>query len=311
MRQQQLRLTLPLVAFWLLNSLSVSLQAGFYTQIVAFGDSLTDTGNVYDIFGNLAVGPPYYQGRFSNGPVYVERLAERLEIATPSPSRLGGTNYAHGSAQTGTGIVNLFVPNISTQVSSYLASPQTIIPQQLFVLYGGANDFLASQNNPSVPINNLSSDISALRARGATSFLVPNLPPLGLTPANRGGASEMRLNDLAVAFNVGLEAELSRLESSLGVTIYRLDTYGLVQDAIANPTAYGLTNVTNAAYNATSGNVVANPNEYLFWDTLHPTATAHRFLGDRAFASVPEPAWTLGLWLSLTLLRSRFRRDAQ
>jgi thermolabile hemolysin len=307
MHKPPLPIALTLVVCCLLNPPPTVLRADF-TQIVAFGDSLTDTGNVFNLFGNLAVGPPYVQGRFSNGPVYVERLAERLAIVPPTPSRLGGNNYAHGSAETGAGNVNFLVPNLGTQVNTYLASSPTINSQQLFVLFGGANDFLGSQSNPTVPVNNLSSYIAALSTRGATSFLVPNLPPLGLTPAHRGTVNEMRLNDLSVAFNVSLEAELSRLENSLAIKIYRLDTYGLLQAAIANPALYGLTNVTDAAYNAATGNVVANPNEYLFWDTLHPTATAHRFLGDRAFAAVPEPASALVIAVSLVVLNVRFRR---
>lgn len=122
-----------------MNPQPIVLRADF-TRIVAFGDSLTDTGNVLNLLGNLAVGPPYFQGCCSNGSLYVERLAERLAIASP-----------------------------------------TINPQQLFVPYGGANDFLGSQNNPSVPVTNLSSYISALSTRGSASFLVPNLPPLGPT----------------------------------------------------------------------------------------------------------------------------------
>lgn len=283
-------------------------QAGFITQIVSFGDSLTDTGNVYNFLGDAIVGPPYYQGRFSNGPVYIERLAERLGIAAPTPSRTGGMNYAYGGAQTGSGNSSLVIPNISTQVSTYMATLPAANPGQLFVLWGGANDFLGTQTNANIPINNLSSNIVTLSGLGAMNFLIPNLPPLGSTPGRLGGVDEVRLNDLTVAFNLGLETELSRLESSLGVNIYRLDTYGLIQDALSNPAAYGLTNVTDAAYNSTSGSVVVNPDEYLFWDTLHPTATAHRFIGDRAFASVPEPTASLVMCVMLATIFATGRK---
>ena len=296
-----------LLALCLLLPANHGLRADFVTQIVAFGDSLTDTGNIFNLFGGFYPGPPNFQGRFSNGPLYVERLAERLGVGAPTPSRTGGTNYAYGGAQTGTGNFN-----IGTQVDSYLATSPTVEAGQLFVIYGGANDFLGgNQNDASVPINNLSSSITALSIHGATQFLVPNLPPLGVTPDYRGTADETRLNDLSVAFNSGLEAELSRLESSLGIHVSRLDTYGLFQDVLGNPSAYGLTNVTDAAYNETTESVVANPDEYLFWDTLHPTATAHRLLGDRAYASVPEPGGTVLLVLGLAWLVTvpRFERS--
>ena len=61
--------------------LSAPVQAQF-TEIVAFGDSLTDTGNVYAATNGL-VPPPevYHQGRFSNGLLWVEWLA--MHPSTP------------------------------------------------------------------------------------------------------------------------------------------------------------------------------------------------------------------------------------
>ena len=66
------------------------------TQIVAFGDSLSDTGNDLIAFGSPQ--PPYYQGRFSNGPNWIDDLAGKLGVPDPQPSLAGGTNYAYGGA---------------------------------------------------------------------------------------------------------------------------------------------------------------------------------------------------------------------
>src|SRR5262245_37490212 len=53
-----------------------------FREVVVFGDSLSDTGNVFTVTEPvlaeaIPVSPPYFQGRFSNGPVWVERLAEK------------------------------------------------------------------------------------------------------------------------------------------------------------------------------------------------------------------------------------------
>jgi phospholipase/lecithinase/hemolysin len=53
-----------------------------FSNAYFFGDSLSDTGNVYTVFGPGYVPAPYYDGRFSNGPVWVEHLA-----AMPTPPR--------------------------------------------------------------------------------------------------------------------------------------------------------------------------------------------------------------------------------
>jgi outer membrane lipase/esterase len=52
---------------------------------------------------------------------------------------------------------------------------------------------------------------------------------------------------------------------------------------------YGLTNVNTPCFSGsidTPGTVCANPNEYLFWDNVHPTAAAHQILGNFALAAL-------------------------
>jgi phospholipase/lecithinase/hemolysin len=280
---------------------AADLRAGPITQLVAFGDSLTDTGNVFTATGGLApASPPYFNGRFSNGPVWVEVLASRLGVPAPAPVLLGGTDYAFAGAETGSGsstpFPGLTVPNMGTQIALYLAAnkPQ---PGQLLVLWGGANDFLDGQTNPAVPVANLSADITALAQAGGKTFLVPNLPPLGDTPEGRSlpPAQRAGLNALSLAFDALLNPALDNLQASLGITILRPDVLGLVENIEANPGAFGLTNVTDQAKAGPvgfPGPVVPNPDQYLFWDPIHPTAAGHRLIAEEAafvFAA-PEPS---------------------
>ena len=61
----------------------------------------------------------------------------------------------------------------------------------------------------------------------------------------------------------------------LGVRIADVDIYGLYQSILANPAAFGYTNVTTPAQG-----LAVNPDQYLFWDTpSHPTTTGHRLIG--------------------------------
>jgi phospholipase/lecithinase/hemolysin len=289
-----------LVTCFVLAASSTASRAGPVTQIVAFGDSLTDTGNVFAATGGLApASPPYFAGRFSNGPVWVEQLAARLGVPDPGPALLGGTNYAFAGAETGGGfstpVPGLNVPNIGTQIAAYLAgnSPR---PGQLFVVWGGANDFLDGQTNPAVPVANLVADITALAQAGAKTFLVPNLPLLGTTPEGLSlpPAQRQGLNALSLAFDALLGPALDQLAAGLGITIDRLDTLSLFQAIEANPGAFGFTDVTDQAKSGPvgfPGSVVPNPDQFLFWDPIHPTAHAHQLIGDQAaLAVVPEPS---------------------
>ena len=301
-----------------------AVQAGSFTQIVAFGDSLTDVGNVYLASGGTVPAfPTYAQGRFTDGPVWVEQLASRLGLPDPQPSLAGGTDFAFGGAEThsASGFSSQGTPNLDTQIGLYLNAASSFNSSQLIVLWGGANDFLnAGQTNPSIPVANLGQDITTIAQNGGRYFLVPNLPPLGDTPdvMAAGPAAVAALNALSLQFDSLLAAEEATLSRTLGVTIYSLDVASIFNQVVQNPSAFGLTNVTGQAVangpgnEGTAGVVAANPDQYLFWDGVHPTETVHQLLGNDAFAvitAVPEPSsLTLGVIAATIGLASAWRR---
>jgi phospholipase/lecithinase/hemolysin len=274
------------------------------TQIVAFGDSLIDTGNVFAAAGQPPA--PYFNGRFSNGPIWVEYLAGRLGIAAPTPSLTGGADYAWGGAETGTGLSPSGTLNINSQVADFLAA-HTLGAGQLVVIDGGANDFFNGQTDPSVPVAHLAAAITALAGAGGRTFLVQNLPQLGMIPATAGLPQAQRdaLNALTLSYDSLLNSSLAQLRSTLGVTIGQVDLDRFLTDVRADPSAYGFTNTTTSALN----DGVVSGAGYLFWDGEHPTTAGHRFIGDLAFAAVvPEPgSLTLLATGAVVLLVARYR----
>lgn len=291
-----------------LTTLGTSLQADDITGIVAFGDSLSDTGNTY-----LAIGyppsPPYYQGHYSNGPIWLEYLAGQLGVAAPTPSQAGGTDNAWGGAETGNGTSFMGTPNIGSQISTYLTS-NTLSGTQLVTIWGGANDFLnGGQTDPTVPVANLATEISTLAAAGGKLFMVPNLPLLGDIPATNTMPQSVRdgLNALSLGFDMLLHNELNTLQQSLGITIYQPNIEALFENVIANPAAYGFTNVTYALLYSSDPTAPG----YLFWDTVHPTTAAGQIIGEVAFASmVPEPSSMTLLLIAAPLALLAWRRRA-
>jgi phospholipase/lecithinase/hemolysin len=265
---------------------------GEITSIVSFGDSLTDTGNLFAATGQPPA--PYDMGRFSNGPLWVEYLANQLGVAAPTASLLGGSNYAWAGAATGDGLAPSGVPNTGLQISTYHAS-NAPGATQLFTLWAGANDFLGyGQTNPSIPVGNIGSEITTLASAGAKLFMVPNLPLLGDLPLTNTLPQSQRdgLNQLSVSFDSVLHSELSQLRQSLGITIYEPDIKTFAENAIANPAQYGFTNVTTSAL----GDGVLSGQDYLFWDEIHPTTAGHDLIaGVAAVSMVPEPGSLLML----------------
>jgi Dockerin type I domain len=85
--------------------------------------------------------------------------------------------------------------------------------------------------------------------------------------------------------------------SNAALTIRRLDVAALFSQAIANPTVFGLTNVTKAAAPGLApgtssydmSKIAPNANQYMFWDDLHPTATVHAELAQFALVAVLLP----------------------
>jgi phospholipase/lecithinase/hemolysin len=266
--------------------------AGPFSQLVVFGDSLSDIGNISQAFFGAVPGPYYSSGRFSNGPVYVQTLATELGLPAATRSTAGGNDFAYGGARTsGTGgFEGLFIRDIDEQVDQYLES-RTASASALYLIFAGANDLIAGQTNVSVPVNNLSHDMGRLYTAGARSFLVLNLPPLGYTPRYNGNPTTLaQANSRAQQYNAALDAMLAGFETShAAAAVYRFDVEALFRHALANPASYNFENVTNSAApglqpgdgSYDTGQIAPNPNQYVFWDDLHPTSSVHLVLAHR------------------------------
>lgn len=300
MRQKLLALT-AIVSFVPLYAATVP----SYTQIVAFGDSLTDNGNAFLFTSGSVPGPNYGLYTFPGNPplttsffsdglntspvasgpqgLWIDQLSSRLGVPDPRPALAGGTNYAVAGAETGLSPVTL---DMGLQVQTYLTTNHSNVSSSLFVLWGGANDVIDGKNS-TVAADNIESYISVLSAIGAKNFLWLNLPLLGDTP--EGSANKAAFNSASVAFNSEWAKDITALQGS-GIDVVGVNIGALFTNIVSNPGQYGFTNVTSPAQ--TSGN--ATDAGYLFWDGLHPTTTGHMLVADAAYdaltATTPEPA---------------------
>lgn len=301
-----------------------------FREIYVFGDSLSDVGNVLNVTSSSNAipdfpAPPYFPGRFSNGPVWVEYLAQELELSpTPYTDVAGGANatdginYAFGGATTGssntindafsgatTGSSNTIIPGLllglEQQINNFTAANPSADPNALYIIWAGGNDYLGgSATNPNVPINNLSSAVTSLYKVGARYIMVVNLPDLGRFPGSDGNSQNASsLNALSSAHNLSLAATLNFLSQTPDINIIPLDVNFLFDRVFAAPGEFGFTNVTTPCL--TRVGVCANPNEYLFWDNFrHPTTAGHQLVASLAFRAlqakpVPEPSTELGI----------------
>ncbi len=205
-----------------------------FEQIYVFGDSLSDTGNVFQVTGGaVPQSPPYGQGRFSNGPVWVEYLASKLGLSA-NPRN----NFAFGGATTEITKNSdldstIDIPGLLGQIEDFTAVNPSANPDALYVVWAGANDYLGGATNPAVPLENLSKAVQSLAAVGAQYILVANLPDLGKLPATLNSPSAGTLNHLTREHNSGLSRTLETLNRTLDpdIRVTLLDRFGKV----ANP----------------------------------------------------------------------------
>lgn len=307
------------------------------TSLYVVGDSLSDQGNAYLLTGGAFPPAPYAQ-RASNGPVAVERLAGVLGV-TLAPSATGGTNYAVLGATTGLVTIAGTSPPVQTENLAAVqygqpalagtslqsqalallgAGPLADPSGSLFFVWGGANDFFL---NPSpatavAGVGNIAGVVTTLYAGGARQFLVPNLPDLSMTPSGLALTPAQRagLQALTLGFNDGLRSALNSASMLPGITITQFDTFAFFNAMLADPAAHGFTNIASPCLtgNLAGGGVVCqDPSAYIFWDSVHPTAAAHRALGDAfAQAVVPEPTVLTFALVGASAWLLRWRRRA-
>ncbi|MGD1805440.1 SGNH/GDSL hydrolase family protein [Dapis sp. BLCC M126] len=294
-----------------------------FSQMFIFGDSLLDTGNAFSLTeGQFPENSLSFEGRFSNGPIWIESLGLSLDLNptaffTNFSVSQDGANYATGGSLSGNQNLLNGLPSLEQQLQSFIAplleQENSANSDGLYTVWAGANDYILdplsmlglalppeTPANPDTTVNNITDGIEALYNVGARNFLIPNLPSLGLTPlATFTGKSE-RLNELTDAHNQKLELAIAQLEQSLsGATIILLDVNSILDEIIENPSQFGFSNVTDSWSNTvlafcsdaslgadgsvTSCDVdVPDPDKYLFWDILHPTEVAHQILANEA-----------------------------
>src|SRR5882672_2786321 len=132
-----------LVLLWPLPATAVPFDA-----IYVLGDSLSDQGNI--LAATTALGTPipdplhYASGRFSNGPVYTDLLAQQLGLPL-EPSLFGGNNFAFGGARTTYNIAENFLPpglfpwSLNAETAAF-AGRGIHDPNGLYIVFSGSND---------------------------------------------------------------------------------------------------------------------------------------------------------------------------
>ena len=255
---------------------------GPFSRVYSFGDSLSDNGNQFSM--SWYPPDPYWEGRFSNGPVWVEQLAAVLRLEED-----GLKNFATGGATTTTVHTAQVQPLV-------VASGGQLPGDALYLYWAGANDLLTLLSNPTGnpffivlnAMNQTSAALNSLAGAGARNIVVANLPDFSKIPRVKA------LNDptlipaiqtLVEFYNGRLASTIALVESQTGLDIIEVDTYSLVQNIHADPRRYAITNVEESVL-LPGGGLRRGAEGYLYFDDIHPTFSGHRIVMLSVFAAL-------------------------
>ena len=270
----------------------------YFNQLVVFGDSYSDTGNVYQLTAEtFPISPPYYNGRYSNGPNWVDLLNVNKK-----------TSYAYGSATTDNNLVvgltkanTIPVPGIRQQVNTYLSESrpkQVQRKHRVHVIWGIGNDFVFSANpNPVASVNSLMGSVKALLDAGAKNLVVFNGQPAQLLPYSRLSGQPIQLFvALTTAINNLILANLITIKSNYPqANIHLFNASAVFTKIVSNTASVTFANTVDPCWIVTGPTTVTPPcpipSDHVFVDLFHVSAPAHQIIADAVqpfFAGPPE-----------------------
>lgn len=268
-------------------SVAGAASAQSYSRLVVFGDSLSDNGNLYlATGGSTPASPPYGAGRFSNGPVFTERLG--FNAANFMGPVTGSINYAFGGARTDSQAQPL---GMRLQLAQYQQRGGTFGANDLVSVLGGANNIFqglpaaGASTNPTGAITpvalsaaaDINFIVNGIAQAGAGTVLVTNLPKLSITPQFRGTPAAPLADFAVTTFNGALLTGLNATAAARpGTNIILMDLFKVGDVIAGNPSAFGVSNVTQPCFNGVT--VCSNPDSYFYFDGVHPTAKGHEVI---------------------------------
>lgn len=258
-------------------------------KLIVFGDSLSDTQNMFNASQwKLPNGTSWHAGRFSNGPVWAEYVANAL--------RLPFYNWAIGGAATDQ---HLVVPGLVQEVDSWREymdrAPNYRPANTLFVVFAGGNDLVNYGRTPEQAANAVRDSLERLAAAGATRILLVTLPDVSRAPVFATRTDTASVAAQVRDYNQRLVDAAAAVRARYGATL-RLevfDAYAPFDDLLSRPAQYGFDDAKRSCLDIPKPSSLTymaaqtpradcrDPARFVFWDTLHPTTRTHAWLAER------------------------------
>ncbi|NJO40800.1 MAG: hypothetical protein HC769_02760 [Cyanobacteria bacterium CRU_2_1] len=278
----------------------VTLPPPTFSNLVVFGDSLSDTGNFFSATGGIfPPSPPSFNGRLSNGPLWVDFIAPKLGLTRDEVSNFAFLGALSGRENLSDALIPIAnFPGLLDQIDTFAATTGAngADPDALYVVWAGSNDFLNLSDPQAVPtaiadaVTNLATSIATLANLGAEKIIVPNASDLGTLPFSIESGTTTQATLVSSAFNQALDQTLDQLEQTLGIDVISVDAFGFSQRIANAPEEFGFTNNTDPLIGQ-SGSV--NPDEFVFFDEAHPTTRVHELFVDVVLTALKDAGYSV------------------
>ncbi|MBX2848828.1 MAG: SGNH/GDSL hydrolase family protein [Acidiferrobacterales bacterium] len=278
-----------------------------YSNFIAFGDSLSDTGNLASV--TLPFPFPFYQNRVSDGPVALDILAESLGFSATASLHLTGSQDGFNYAVAGGNIVGTDWEDLEPQVSAYLSRiNNTSDSQALYTVIMGGNDLrgirsisssAAAEAEIELILDQLIAQLTRLSDAGAQNFFIANVANIGRLPETLklGATIVAQAQSYTQSYNAQLTTRLDNFAQQSGASVSIFDLYAVLEEIINNASQFGFSYTEVGCF----VDLEFHPgclfgfafDRFVFFDNLHPTNASNQIVAqamiDRLNEIKPEP----------------------
>ncbi len=285
---------------WIVSSASA------FTSLYVFGDGASTTTD------NTTGGGLYYGDRNSNGRVWVEVLAQRQGLTFNS-----NRNWSYFGDTSSNLISTASVPYTN---AVQFKTPADVATALIIIWVSDADFVLLLESSPPYApsavwtntINQCTTNqykaITNLYGKGVRTMVIPSMVDLGKIPEFDGlpSASLSFIRQQFVNFNNSFSNMLNLVAVQYpALTIYRPDFFSLLDNILASPSSYGVTNALTQLGDGRKVSVDAldDPNNtdysltgrgtnYIYWDSRDPTAKVHTQMANLVQQLISPPMIT-------------------
>ncbi|CAI2186074.1 8344_t:CDS:2 [Funneliformis geosporum] len=269
-----------------------------FTSLIVFGDSYTDNGNGTFVITNGTVppSPPYFEGRFCNGPVWVEYLAGELGIPLIDKA-FGGATSDSNLVRSASGPDATFdVPGVIQQIDAYIQElrekgVEKFDENALFSVVLAGNDYSYSLDQgqvvaPEKVVERIMLNLQTLFEFGAANIIVNTMPNFSNSPLYAQSNVSEAITNIVETHNQLLKSSLDEFVKSTkaNIFIYKADelftefTTTNFHDEINVSKSFNEQCITYVAQNRPQP--CDQPDQYIFWDRVHVTTKIHKVIAE-------------------------------